>query len=134
MSEQKIQYEELNTGFEFAPSIFKMDSKTVRSYIEATEDTQALYQDNIVPPMAVVALAMTAMSVKFDLLPGTVHVSQQLDFMNIVNINDTLTSFAHVSRKIARGKFHMLTIGIRVVNQRQDNVLTGEIGFILPLN
>jgi len=84
--------------------------------------------------MAVAALAMMAMSEKFELLPGTVHVSQQLDFMNIVEIDDTLTSYCRVSRKVARGKFQMLTIGIKVLNQRQDNVLAGEIGFILPMN
>ena len=134
MTEPKIKYEQLTTGFEFAPSIITMDSKTVKSYIEATEDNSTVYQNKIVPPMAIAALAMTAMAGSFELLPGTVHVSQQLEFLNTVNINETLTCYASVSRKVARGKFHMLTIGIKVLNRRQDTVITGEIGFILPLN
>jgi acyl dehydratase len=134
MSNQKIKYEELNTGFEFTPSTFKMDAKTVKSYIEATEDRNIINQPDIVPPMAVAALAMMAMSGKFELLPGTVHVSQQLEFKNKVNVDDTLSCYSRVSRKVARGKFHILTIGIKVNNQRQEDVLTGEIGFILPIN
>lgn len=130
----KINYEQLNTGFNFAPSSFKLDAKTVSVFLKATDDSNAEYQNMFAPPMAVAALTMKAMADSFDLLPGTVHVSQQLDFINYAIIGETLTSYASVIRKIARGKFHMLTIGVKVLNQKQDTIISGEIGFILPFN
>ena len=134
MTEEKIKYENLTTGFNFAPSAFKVDAKTVALYLKATDDHNAEYEDKLIPPMAIAAMAMKAMAERFDLLPGTVHVSQQLEFLNTASIDETLTSYAGVARKIVRGKFHMLTISIKVLNQQQETVITGEIGFILPLN
>jgi len=134
MTEEKIKYENLTTGFSFTPSTFKMDAETAALYLKATDDHNPEYEGKLVPPMAIAALAMKSMAEKFDLLPGTVHVSQQLEFLNTASIDETLTSYASVARKVARGKFHMLTIGIKVLNQQQETVITGEIGFILPLN
>jgi len=135
MSETKIKYEQLNTGFEFTPSVIKIDEQTVAAYKKAVEIDDPLFKERqIVPPMAIAALAMRAMAERFELLPGTVHTSQQLEFLNTVDIGETLTSLARVNRKIVRGKFHMLNIGIKVVNQKEIPVLTGEIGFILPLS
>ena len=129
---EKIAYHELVTGFTFTPSTFQMDAATVNAYLAATGDENPLYAGRVVPAMAVAALAMKAMSEKFILLPGTVHVSQQLEFLKTVYIGDLLTSYAGVNRKVARGKFHMLNIGIKVVNDDQETVMTGETGFILP--
>jgi len=135
MEHSKIEYEKLTTGYEFPPSGFTLDSTVVEAYLKAVEDNNPLYAENrIVPPMAVVALAMAAMSQSLLLPPGTVHVSQELGFNRTVNIGETLTSYASVNRKVARGKFHMLSIGIKVENQKQETVITGETGFILPFD
>ena len=131
---EKIAYSQLTTGFEFAPSVFTLDAGTVSAYLRATEDKNKLYQNRIVPPMAIVALAMAAMAERFILLPGTVHVSQQIEFVSAVEVGETLTSHAKVNRKIARGKFHMLNVGINVANSKTQPVITGEVGFILPLS
>ena len=66
--------------------------------------------------------------------PGAIHVSQDLQFLSLIGIDETLTSHARVNRKVERGKFHMLTIGIDVKNQKQITVLSGETSFILPLS
>ena len=130
---EKIEYAQLQTGFEFTPSVFTLDEGAIAAYIKATEDDNQLYHEKIVPPMAVVALAMAAMADRFLLLPGTVHVSQQLDFVNTAKVGDNITSYSRVNRKIVRGKFHMLNIGIKVVNSENQIIITGEVGFILPL-
>jgi acyl dehydratase len=130
----KIEYGQLAVGYEFSPSVLKMEENNVSLYLEATEDNNVIYQGKIVPPMAVVALAMAALAEKFVLLPGTVHVSQQLEFAKTVLVNDTLTSYARVNRKVVRGKFHILNIGINVLNQQKEPVVIGEIGFILPMS
>ena len=134
MTQQKIDYGELITGYEFAPTSFRPDGEMVTAYLSAIEGDKRIYEENkIVPPMAVAALAMAEMSASISLLSGTIHVSQELQFLGTVGINEPLTSYARVNRKVERGKFHMLTIGINVLNQKQATVLTGETSFILPL-
>ncbi len=131
---QRVEYEKLVTGYEFTPASFKLDSEKVAAYLKAVEDSSPIYKEKgIVPPMAIAALAMASLSEGLVLPPGAIHVSQDLEFVSTVNINEPLTSYARVVRKIERGKFHMLTIGVKVLNQNKATAITGEIGFILPL-
>jgi len=131
--EQKVEYSQLEAGYEFPPSSYKLDSSMVAMYLKAVEDTSSLYQDTeLVPPMAIAAYAIAALSESISLPSGTIHVSQELEFIDTVSINDTLISYAKVSRKQSRGKFHLLTIELNVFNQRQKAVLAGKTSFILP--
>lgn len=133
MSQQRIKCEKLTRGYEFTPTKCILDSKLVMCYLKATEDNNPFYEvENIVPPMVIAALTMAAMSTKVELPAGTVQVSQDLKFNNIVNINEILTSHARVNQIVDRGKFHMLTIGIKVENPKNTTVMTGETSFILP--
>ena len=134
MSErQKIEYSQLETGYEFPPSGYKLDSSTVATYLKAVGDTSSLYQDTeLVPPMAIAAYAMAALSDGICLPPGTIHVSQEFEFLGTASINDVFTSFARVGKKQSRGKFHFLVTELNVINQHQKAVLTGKTSFILP--
>lgn len=134
MTQPKIEYDKLTAGYEFAPTSFKLERETVTAYLKATGDKTGIYEGNrIIPPMAIAALAMAAILTGLALPPGTIHVSQELEFNDIANTGETLTSYARVSRKVERGKLHMLNIGISVLNQKKMAVITGECGFILPL-
>ena len=64
--------------------------------------------------------------------PGTIHVSQEFDFLDTASIDDTFTSCATVSKNQSRGKFHLLVVGLNVINQHQKAVLSGKTSFILP--
>jgi len=134
MSEkQKIKYSQLEAGYEFPPSSYKLDTSIVSTYLKAVEDTSRLYQDNeLVPPMVVAAYAMAALSQGICLPPGAIHVSQELEFIDTVSVNERLISCARVSRKQSRGKFHLLAIDLNVFNQNQKVVLAGKTSFILP--
>jgi len=134
MAPPAIEYEKLTPGYEFAPASFQMDSERVTAYLGAVGDQSSLYKEkNITPPMAMAALAMAALATGLTLPPATIHVSQSLEFKELVSIGEKLTSYARVNRKMERGKFHLLTIGINVLNQHKATVLCGETTFILPL-
>ena len=131
--EQKVGYSQLEAGYEFPPSSYKLDSSIVATYLKAVEETSSLYQDSeLVPPMAVAAYAMAALSESISLPPGTIHVSQEFEFMDAVSTKDTVTSYAKVSRRQDRGKFHLLTVYLNVFNQDQQKVLAGKTSFVLP--
>ena len=130
---QRIEYSQLETGYEFPASSFKLDTSIVATYLRAVEETGSLYQDTgVVPATAIAAYAMAALSENISLPPGAIHISQRLEFLDIATVNDTLVSSAKVSRKQSRGKFNFLTVDINVCNQRQKIVLVGETSFILP--
>lgn len=131
--ELKLEYNQLEVGYEFPASSYQLARSMVATYLEAVEETSNLYQDaELVPPMAIAAYAMAALSESICLPPGTIHVSQELEFTGTVSVKDTITSYARVSRKQSRGKFHLLTIDLNVLNQRQKAVLAGKTSFILP--
>jgi hypothetical protein len=129
----RIEYHQLSAGFEFQPQSYTLDSATVSLYLEAVGESHDLYtKENLVPPMAVTAFAMSALSGAVKMPDGTIHVSQELDFLQPVMVGDTITCHSKVSRKVDRGGLHLMNTDISVVNQRAEQVLTGRVGFVLP--
>ena len=134
MSEKrKIEYRQLEVGYEFSPATYRIEPATTALYLKAVEETSPLFQGSgIVPPMSVAANAITALSQDISLPEGAVHVSQELDFSDVVRVNDTITCYSRVSRKQVRGKLHLMTVDFDMMNQNQKTVLTGKTSFILP--
>jgi acyl dehydratase len=133
MPEQATEYHKLFVGFEFPPQSYKLDGSLVAEYLKATRETDELFQkEPLIPPMAVAAFAMNALSQAVVMPPGTIHVSQELDFLKMVRIGDTITCYSTVSRKVDRGGLRLMNTDINVVNQNQEKVLSGKVGFVLP--
>jgi acyl dehydratase len=129
----KAEYHQLFVGFEFPPQTYKLDSETVSAYLEAVKDTSEIYRGgNLVPPMAVTAFAMASLGSAVKMPPGTIHVSQELDFFKLVRVGDSITCHSKVSRKVDRGGLRLMNTDISVLNQNQEKVLTGRVGFVLP--
>ena len=131
--EQKLEYSQLDAGYEFSPSSYKLDDSIVSTYLEAVEDTSRLYKEaGLVPPMVIAAYAMAALARGISLPPGTIHVSQGFEFIEPVNAGETLTSYAKVNRKQSRRKFNLLDVDINVLDKTRKTVLAGKTSFILP--
>jgi acyl dehydratase len=129
----RIEYHQLSAGFEFQPQSYTLDNATVSLYLEAVQESSDLYRrEGLVPPMAVTAFAMSSLSGAVTMPDGTIHVSQELDFLKLVRVGDTITCHSKVSRKVDRGGLHLMNTDISVVNQKGEQVLTGRVGFVLP--
>ncbi len=130
---RKIDIREAATGYQFPPVSYRIDSARVADYLGAVDEDNALYQDTgLVPPMAVAALALAALSQGMTMPPGAIHVSQEVEFLAAVSTADTVTSRATVARSQNRGKFHMVTVALSVVNQGKKEVMAARTSFILP--
>ena len=133
MSEEKVEFKDLNAGFEFKTSEFQLDLDRVVAYLKASDSNAKLYLErNFVPPVAVGALAMGSMMDNLVLPPGAIHVSQDFVFHRPAGIGEKLRSSSSVKRKVDRSRLQMLTITISVTDSRNQPVLTGDIGFIVP--
>jgi acyl dehydratase len=131
--ESKIEYSQLTAGMEFPAQSYLLDSASVQLYLEATQETDRLFREqSLVPPMAVTALAMSALAHSFSVPSGTIHVSQELEFLKIVRVDDTIPCRSKISRKVERGGLRLMNTDITVTNQNQEIVLTGKVGFVLP--
>lgn len=134
MSEDnKVDLEQLEEGYEFAPVDYQIDHPTNAAYIEAVGEDDRFFRDtDIIPPMAVAALALTSLMEAAPFPPGTIHVSQEFDFTDTASTKDTLTRHARVITKRDRGRLRMMTIGLNVYKNDKQPVLTGETSLLLP--
>lgn len=131
--QRKIEYRQLEVGYEFPPTSYQLSPSMTAIYLSAVEETSRLYQyTELIPPMAIAAFAMAALSESISLPPGVIHVSQEVEFIDTVSIKDTFTSFAKVARKQKRGKLCLLTIDLTVFKEKQKAVLAGKTSFMLP--
>jgi acyl dehydratase len=131
--ESKTDFNQLFVGFEFPKQSYTFDASMAATYIEAVKESNDLYlKEGLVPPMEVTAYAMASLSRSIALPAGTIHVTQELDFMALVKVGDTITCSSKVSRKVDRSGMHIMTTDIEVINQNQVKVLAGKVGFILP--
>jgi len=130
---QKIEYKQLEVGYAFSPASYRLEPSRIALYLKAVEETSTLYRDSgLVPPMAVAANAITALSQDISLPEGAVHVSQELEFCDVARVNDTITCYSRVSRKQVRGQIHLMTVDFHMENQQKKIILTGKTSFILP--
>jgi acyl dehydratase len=133
--DKRIAYQNLKADYEFPPASFQIDPATVSDYLKAVGEDNVIYKNaGLVPPMAVAALALKSLIDAISMPRGTIHVSQEFDFIAEVNTHDILTSRARVGRVQERGKLHLITVDINVSNQENRPVLAGKTGFILSVS
>jgi len=135
-----VPCDQLDTGYEFPPASYDLDAATISKYLEAVGESSSLYwrSDNpqaltgLVPPTAITTYAMTMLLHRLLLPPGSIHVTQEIEFLKAIEIGTRITCQAKVSQKWKRGKFHFLTIDLSISEQTGELVQSGKVSFILP--
>ena len=126
-----LDFEQLLVGHEFPPASYELNVSVISKYIEAVGG-QRVGEGGYVPPLAMAARAMTALSKSLVLPHGTIHVSQELEFHKPVPVGSTVSCRGRVAHKLSRGKLRMLVIGLDVVDHDDEEVLTGKATLIIP--
>ena len=129
-----MTFEQLAAGYEFPPSSYELKSSVISKYLEAVgkPSKQNSPAPEFVPPMAIAAYMMTAVSQSLSLPPGSIHVSQELEFFKLVPVGSTINCRGRVAQKLNRGKLHLLAIELDAQNQDQEKVLSGQATIIVP--
>lgn len=130
MPDKAISYEELTPGYEFPPTTYELDASFVSKYREAVDGTA----DGFVPPLAITACAIAAMTKSVPLPPGTIaiHASQELEFFKPVPIGTTIECHIGLAQKIARGKMSMLVLELEILDKGKEKVQSGRATIALP--
>ena len=130
MPDKTISYEELTPGYKFPPATYELNASFVSKYLRAVGSTG----DAFVPPLAVTACAIAAMTKSVPLPPGTIaiHASQELEFLKLIPIGATIECYIGVAQKIARGKMSMLVLELEIVDKNTEKVQSGRATIALP--
>jgi acyl dehydratase len=130
MSNKAIGYEELAAGYKFPPATYELSASFAAKYLKAVDSAGA----GFVPPLAVTACAIAAMTRSISLPAGTVaiHASQELEFFKLVPIGATIECHTQVAQKITRGKMTMLILELEVFDKSKGKVQSGRATIAVP--
>jgi len=130
MPVKTISYEELIPGYKFPTATYELSTSLVSKYLNAVGSAG----DEFVPPLAITACAIAAMTGSLSLPPGTIaiHASQELEFFKLVPIGATIECHTTVAQKITRGKMSMLILELEVLAKGKEKVQSGKATVALP--
>jgi len=93
---------------------------------------QEFITSGTVPPLAIAAFAMTALAKSFSVPPGSIHASQELEFLKKVPVGATVSCGGRIAQKVERGRLSLVVLEIDAVNQDQEKVLAGKATIAIP--
>jgi acyl dehydratase len=130
MPDKSISYDELTSGHEFPPTTYELNASFVSKYLAAVDGSG----DGFVPPLAITACAIAAMTKTIPLPAGAVaiHASQELEFHKPVPVGATIDCHIGVAQKIARGKMSMLVLDLEILDKDKEKVQSGRATVALP--
>jgi len=127
-----ISFEELAVGYEFPATSYELSQSLIAQYLEAVGGQQYFLTSGVVPPLAIAAYAMTALSQSFSVPPGSIHASQEFEFLKLVPIGSTISCGGKIVQKVQRGRLHLLVLEINALNQDKEKVLSGKATVAVP--
>jgi len=130
MPDKPISYEELASGYKFPPATYELSASFVSKYLTAVDGSG----DSFVPPLAITACAIAAMTKTIPVPAGTVaiHAAQELEFLKPVPIGAAVDCHIGVAQKIARGKMSMLVLELEILDKDREKVQSGRATVALP--
>ncbi|MFC2024733.1 hypothetical protein ACFLTJ_04100, partial [Chloroflexota bacterium] len=123
---------ELPVGFEFQPTILQLSELHISKYLEAIDDSIDFVSLGLVPPLILAACANTALTKSFTAPPGTIHVSQDFEFLKTVAVGDAVSCRGVIAQKLERGRLSLIVLEINILNQNGDKVLSGKATITVP--
>jgi acyl dehydratase len=128
-----ISIDQLTVGYEFPSTNYELSQAVVGKYLEAVGGQQRFLTEGTVPPLAMGAYAMTALSQSFSVPKGAIHAAQELEFLKSVSIGTTISCSGKVVQKVQRGPLYLLVLEINALNQDKEKVLSGKATVAVPV-
>jgi acyl dehydratase len=127
-----LSFKQLPVGFEFPPTSYELTEAVIAKYLEAVGEEANFLASGIVPPLAIAACAMTALAQSFTVPPGSIHASQELEFLKTVPIGASISCGGKIAQKLERGRLNLIVLEINVLNQGGEKVLAGKATIAAP--
>ena len=125
-----ITYDKLTVGYEFPRANYEMNLPVVSKYLEGVGE-QSSQAVEFVPPLALTARTIAAMSESMVLPAGVIHASQDLQFYKLVPVGTKIECHSRVAEKMDRGKMHLLSIEFTVYDEKKEKLQSGKSTLVL---
>ena len=127
-----VSFEQLNVGYEFPSTSYQLSESFISKYLVAVGEQQDFIASGIVPPLAIAVCAMSSLSQALTVPPGSIHASQEFEFLKLVPIGTTISCGGKIAQKLQRGKLHLVMLEINALNQDKEKILTGKATIAVP--
>ena len=131
-----IDYSTLEAGQPLTRHSITLDADSVRAYIAAVDDGSGVTDADgapLAPPMAIAALALSAVINALQIPGGTIHASQELGFGAAVPVGAALDCSATLAQNSVRRNWRFLVVNMEAVNDKGATVMEGKSTIMLPV-
>ncbi len=130
-----IDYSTLETGQELSKQSLTLDPDAVSKYIAAVDDTSNPTAEDgtaLVPPMAIAALALSAVINALQIPGGTIHASQEIEFGSSVPVGAALDCIATLAQNSVRRDWRFLVVNMEATGSGGRVVMEAKSTIMLP--
>lgn len=125
--------DELARGREFPASEILLDRETVDAYLAAVEDTHTPQLGaDVVPPVALAALAIGTLAGDPALLAGAVHTGQEVESLRLVRMGERVTLRTRVAMSSRRAGRLFAVVEEEALDAAGRVVMRGRSHVVLP--
>lgn len=123
---------ELPVGYQFPSITYELTESLITKYLDAVGEQRDFLKERVVPPLAIAACAMTALSESFTVPPGSIHAAQDLEFRRSVPLGERVSCSGKIANRLERGRLNLISIEINAANRNGESVLTGKATIAVP--
>ena len=130
-----IDYSKLESGQRLSSEPLILDANAVANYIIAVGDASkpaAADGTPLAPPMAIAALALSAVINALQIPGGAIHAGQELDFGEAVPVGAALHCTATLAQNSVRRNWRFLVVTTEVASNDGKVVMAGKSSIMLP--
>jgi acyl dehydratase len=133
MTSMPPSLDELPKGHQLPPTTFDLSSEWVRAYTAAVEDEAiGALGEGLVPPMAVVALAVRSLLDGAKLPAGAIHLGQEMDFLRPLCVGQRLGVSARIASRGERQGWILIGVDLSVEDEDREPVMQGRALLTMP--
>lgn len=130
-----IDYSTLQPGQRLSHEILTLDADSIAAYVDAVSDSSRPASADgapLAPPMAIAALALSAVINALQIPGGTIHAGQELEFGKAMPVGATLTCAATLAQNSMRRGWRFLVVNLTATDEDGNAVMSGKSTIMLP--
>ena len=130
-----IDYSSLQPGQRLSHELLTLDADSIAAYVDAVGDSSRPTSADgapLAPPMAIAALALSAVINALQIPGGTIHAGQELDFRKAMPVGATLAHTATLAQNSMRRGWRFLVVNLTAADGDGNAVMSGKSTIMLP--
>ena len=130
-----VDYGALAVGQRISSRSYEMRADVVSQYAGAVGDGTTLRSDDgaaLAPPMAVAALSLRGVVQDLQIPGGTLHASQEMEFLGAVSVGAKLECVATMAQNSVRGGWRFMVVRTDVADGEGRAVMVGKSTIMVP--